>query len=67
MAKLKTTSTTVTKMYTSPDGTIRYIKDGQLHNWDGPALIPEGNMRKKEYFLFGIPYTKEQFEEIKKK
>ena len=55
-----------TKKYTSPDGTIRFIKDGQLHNFDGPALIPEGNMRKAEWFVFGIPYTKKQFEEIKK-
>ena len=32
-----------TKRFTSPDGTVRYIKDGKLHNWEGPALItPEG-------------------------
>jgi len=55
-----------TRQYRSPDGTIRYIKDSKLHNWDGPALIPEGNVRKAEYFIFGIPYTKEQFEDIKK-
>ena len=40
-----------TKKYTSPDGTVRHIKDGKLHNWEGPALItPEG---KKEYFING--------------
>lgn len=66
MAKEKKTIIEPTKRYKSPDGTIRYIRNGQLHNWDGPALIPEGNMRKGEYFVFGIPYTKEKFDEIKK-
>ena len=28
---------------TSPDGAIRYIKDGKLHNSDGPAVVyPDG-------------------------
>ena len=35
----------LTKKLTKTDGTIAYIWDGKLHNWDGPALIPEGNMR----------------------
>ena len=36
------------KKYTSPDGTVRYVKDGKLHNWDGPALIhPDG---KEEFY-----------------
>ena len=29
------------------DGTIAYIWDGKLHNWEGPALIPEGIEKKK--------------------
>ena len=33
---------------TRPDGTIMYLFDGKLHNWEGPALIPEGNMRRRE-------------------
>ena len=33
------------------DGTIAYIWDNKFHNWDGPALIPEGNHRKAEYYL----------------
>jgi hypothetical protein len=28
------------------DGTIAYVWDNKLHNWDGPALIPEGNQKK---------------------
>ena len=36
------------------DGTIAYVWDNKLHNWDGPALIPEGNMKKREYYLYGI-------------
>ena len=27
------------------DGTIAYTWDQKLHNWEGPALIPEGNER----------------------
>jgi len=45
------------------DGTIAYLWDGKLHNWEGPALIPEGNERKGEYYLYGIPYTKEDHKE----
>ena len=33
------------------DGTIAYIWDNKLHNWEGPALIPEGIERKREYYL----------------
>ena len=37
------------KKYTSTDGTVRYMKDGKLHNWEGPAVIyPDG---KEEYFI----------------
>ena len=45
------------------DGTIAYLWDGKLHNWEGPALIPEGNERKAEYHLYGIQYTKEDHKE----
>lgn len=45
------------------DGTIMYMFDGKLHNWDGPALIPEGNMRLREYYLNGIKYTEEEWRE----
>jgi hypothetical protein len=50
----------------STDGTIVYYLDGKIHNWDGPALIPQGNKRLAEYYLFGIKHTKEQWEEKKK-
>ncbi|MDA8685634.1 hypothetical protein N9L94_01285 [Robiginitalea sp.] len=45
------------------DGTIAYIWDGKLHNWEGPALIPEGNERKAEYHLYGIKFSKEDHKE----
>jgi hypothetical protein len=32
---------------------------GKLHNWEGPALIPEGDMSKAEYYIYGIQYSKE--------
>ena len=28
------------------DGTVAVVWEGRLHNWDGPALIPEGNEKK---------------------
>ena len=48
---------------TKPDGTIMYTFDNKLHNWDGPALIPEGDMRRREYYLNGIQFTEEQWKE----
>jgi hypothetical protein len=55
----------VKKMKTS-DGSIVYYLNGKIHNWEGPALIPQGNKRLAEYYLFGIKHTKEQWEEKKK-
>jgi hypothetical protein len=55
-----------TKKLTKADGTIAYIWDNNLHNWDGPALIPEGNMRKREYYLYGIRKTEEQWKDARK-
>ena len=44
-----------------PDGTIAYTWDGKLHNWEGPALIrPDG---KSEYHLYGMPLTKDEWQE----
>jgi hypothetical protein len=37
-----------------------------MHNWDGPAYIPQGNKRAAEYWLFGVKKTKEQWEDAKK-
>jgi len=48
---------------TKPDGTIAYVWDGKLHNWEGPALIPEGNTKKSEYYLYGIQKTKDEWQE----
>ena len=42
------------------DGTIAVVWEGRLHNWDGPALIPEGNEKKAEYYIYGIKYSKEE-------
>ena len=52
------------KRYKSPDGTIRYVCDGKLHNPDGPAVIhPDG---KEEYHINGFQYSKDEFKKIKK-
>ncbi len=53
-----------TKKFTSTDGTIRYLKDGKLHNWEGPALIhPDG---KEEYFINGTSHTKDSHHKAKR-
>ena len=48
------------------DGTIMHTFDGKLHNWDGPALIPEGNKRKREYYIHGIKYSETDWKEALK-
>ena len=48
------------------DGTIAYTWDGKLHNWDGPALIPEGNEKKEEYYLYGFQKDKEDWKEMRR-
>jgi hypothetical protein len=50
----------------SPDGTIVHYWDGKLHNWEGPALIPQGNKRLREYYIHGIQKTEEEFKEAKR-
>jgi len=63
-------NTLETKILKSTDGTIAYYVniDGtfKMHNWDGAALIPQGNKRAAEYYLFGIKHTKEQWVDKKK-
>lgn len=58
-----------TKKMTQRDGTIIFYVtiDGKskFHNWDGAAVIPQGNKRLAEYYLFGIKHTKEQWEDKK--
>ena len=50
---------------TRPDGTIAYTWDGKMHNWEGPAFIPEGNKRKSEYYLYGIKMSKDEWSEAR--
>lgn len=40
----------------------------KYHNWEGPAIKPlnKDSVLEKKYFLFGIEYTKDKWEEIKK-
>ena len=52
------------KRYTSTDGVVRFIKDGKLHNLDGPALIHSDG--KEEYYIHGFHYTKDEFKKRKK-
>ena len=45
--------------------TLEINGENKLHNWEGPALINEGQ-KKKEYYLNGILYDFEKWKEIKK-
>ena len=51
------------KKITLSDGTIMHMFDSKLHNWEGPALIPEGNMKKREYYLNGIKMSEAKWKE----
>jgi len=51
------------KKITTADGTIMYSFDGKLHNWEGPALIPKGETRKREYYINGIKMTQAKWKE----
>jgi len=55
-----------TRKLTKADGTIAYVWNNKLHNWDGPALIPEGDMRKREYYIHGIQKTEEEWKEARR-
>ena len=55
-----------TKKLKTEDGTIVYYLDGKMHNFDGPAYLPQGNKRAAEYYVFGVKFTKDQFDSIKK-
>jgi len=55
----------MTRNFKTKDGTILYYSNttgvNKFHNWDGPALIPQGNMKLAEYHIYGIRYTKEEW------
>jgi hypothetical protein len=52
------------KKITTTDGTVMYTFGGKLHNWEGPAVIPEGNMKKREYYINGIKLSEAKWKEI---
>jgi hypothetical protein len=54
------------KRLKTPEGTIAYYWDGKLHNWEGPALIPEGDNRKREYYIYGFKHTEEEWKEARR-
>jgi hypothetical protein len=59
-----------TQRIVTADGTVaNYVSINgvkKMHNWDGAALIPQGNKRQAEYYLFGIKHTKDQWLDKKK-
>lgn len=65
MRKQKTDWPQSRKLIKPEDGTIAYTWDGKLHNWEGPALLPEGKKKNAEYHLYGIQHTKDEWSEIR--
>ena len=57
------------KLIKPEDGTIAYVItiDGvtKLHNWEGPSLVND-KQKLKEYYLNGIIYEYDMWNEIKK-
>ena len=45
--------------------TLEINGENKIHSWDGPALINKGQ-KKKEWYLNGIQYTEDYWNEIKK-
>jgi hypothetical protein len=63
MEKMENSKYQPSRKITTSDGTIMFMFDGKLHNWEGPAVIPQGNNRLREYYLNGIKYTEEEWKE----
>ena len=62
--KFEIDQTLQVKKYTSTEGVVRYMKDGKLHNWEGPAVVhPDG---KVEYFINGFEHTKDSWKKARK-
>ena len=59
-------SNTQTKKLTTPDKSIVYYLDGKMHNLEGPAYIPEGDMRRREYYINGLKLTEEAWKSAKR-
>ena len=45
--------------------TLEINGENKIHSWEGPALINKGQ-KKKEWYLNGIAYTEDYWNEIKK-
>jgi hypothetical protein len=65
MSKIQKTPFPQSRKLKSPDGTIAYVWDGKLHNWEGPAYIPQGNEKQAEYHLYGVKMTLEDWKETR--
>jgi antitoxin component YwqK of YwqJK toxin-antitoxin module len=59
-------SNTQTKKLVSSDGTIVYYLDGKMHSTEGPAYIPQGDMKLREYYINGLKYSEADWKAAKK-
>jgi hypothetical protein len=63
------TVTTIKTIKTTCGKTITYMDTGEgvakIHSTTGPAIIyPESEEKSPEYYLYGIRYTKTQWQEL---
>ena len=56
----------MTKKLKTEDGSTVYYLDGKMHNMEGPAYIPEGDKKRKEYYINGIKYSEADWKAAKK-
>lgn len=53
------------KRLVKEDKTVMLVWEGKLHSWDKPALIPQGDNKKREYYIHGIKFTEKAWKERK--
>lgn len=51
------------KKVVTEDKTIMFVWEGKLHSWSGPALIPQGDKKKREYYLHGVKLTEKDWKD----
>lgn len=56
-----------TKIITSNGKYIHLCREDEnsnwkIHKWDGPAIYPIDGSGKKNYYLYGIEYTRDEFD-----
>lgn len=55
------------KTIKTSDGTVLHLLNNQPHSWEHAAIIyPKSLKKKDEYYIYGIKYEKENWNEMRK-